>query len=232
MPLNQLLVHNFELEPGELGKIEAFIPNLQPNAPVPESMGKSTLKNAPQEPQCCASSHEQSGLDKSPELVWKILKNTQNGFFKGIFSSVLTDGAQMKLMKQNFPAAEVLAVEELQCLPKIPVPIQHMAIFYDSVAELDRDVLKLPIQGYVQANSASRRQWRKRIGAAELEWAKAHGGILYNKWYLLEYQDTYTWKLGELKKASVNTWTTSKLSSKWHSVDFLRHHLCGPSSLR
>ena len=91
-----------QLRARELGKIEAFIPNLQPNAPVPESMGKSTLKNAPQEPQCCASSHEQSGLDKSPELVWKILKNTQNGFFKGIFSSVLTDGAQMKLMKQKF----------------------------------------------------------------------------------------------------------------------------------
>ena len=30
---------------------------------------------------------------------WKILKNPQNGFFKSIFSSVATDGAQMKLMK-------------------------------------------------------------------------------------------------------------------------------------
>ena len=28
---------------------------------------------------------------------WKILKNPQNGFFRGIFSSVPTDGAQMKL---------------------------------------------------------------------------------------------------------------------------------------
>ena len=32
----------------------------------------------------------------------KILKNPQNGFFKGIFSSVPTDGAQMKLMKRKF----------------------------------------------------------------------------------------------------------------------------------
>ena len=55
-----------------------------------------------------------------------------------------------------------------------------MAIFYHSVAELNRDVLKLPIQGYVQANSASQQKWRKWIDAAELEWAKAHGGILYN----------------------------------------------------
>ena len=67
-----------------------------------------------------------------------------------------------------------------------------MAIFYDSVAKPDRDVLKLPIRGYVQANSASRQQWRKWIDAAELEWAKAYGGILYNKWYLLDCQETYT----------------------------------------
>ena len=52
--------------------------------------------------------------------------------------------------------AEIWAVVEQQYLPKVPVPIQHMAIFYDSVAEPDRDDLKLPIRGYVQANSASR----------------------------------------------------------------------------
>ena len=32
--------------------------------------------------------------------------------------------------------------------------------------------------------------WRKWIGAAELEWAKMYGGILYNKWYLLDIDDT------------------------------------------
>ena len=32
---------------------------------------------------------------------------------------------------------------------------------------------------------------RKWIGAAELEWAKVYGGILYNKWYLLDCQDTF-----------------------------------------
>ena len=32
----------------------------------------------------------------------KILKNLQNGFFKGVFSSVPTDGAYMKLMKRKF----------------------------------------------------------------------------------------------------------------------------------
>ena len=33
----------------------------------------------------------------------------------------------------------------------------------------------------------------------------------------------------ETQKASVKTWTISKLSSKWHSWDFIQHHLCGPS---
>ena len=40
----------------------------------------------------------------------------------------------------------------------------------------------------------SRRQWRKWISAAELEWskvhAKLHGGILFNKLYFLDDQDT------------------------------------------
>ena len=31
----------------ELGQIEALIPNLRPNSPVPESMGKSSHENAP-----------------------------------------------------------------------------------------------------------------------------------------------------------------------------------------
>ena len=44
----------------------------------------------------------------------------------------------------------------------------------------------------MQANSASRQQWRKGIDAAEMEWAKAHGGILYNNWYLLDCQATGT----------------------------------------
>ena len=42
-----------------------------------------------------------------------------------------------------------------------------------------------------QANDR-RRQWRKGIDAVELEWAKVHGGILYNKWYLLDCQDIST----------------------------------------
>ena len=44
--------------------------------------------------------------------------------------------------------AEAWAVVEQQYLPKkVPVPVQHMAIFYHSVADTDRDVFKLPILG-------------------------------------------------------------------------------------
>ena len=36
-----------QLQARELCNIEALIPNLLPNAPVPESMGKSSHENAP-----------------------------------------------------------------------------------------------------------------------------------------------------------------------------------------
>ena len=52
-----------QLRARELGKIEALIPNLRPNASVPEATGKSSHENAPRESQCCASSHEQSDSD-------------------------------------------------------------------------------------------------------------------------------------------------------------------------
>ena len=38
----------------ELGKIATLFPNLQPNAPVPESIRKSSHDNAPRESQCAA----------------------------------------------------------------------------------------------------------------------------------------------------------------------------------
>ena len=54
-------------------------------------------------------------------------------------------------------SAKVRAVVEQQYLQKLEVPVpvrvQHMAIFYNLVAEPDQDVRKLPIRGYVQAKS-------------------------------------------------------------------------------
>ena len=43
----------------ELGKIKAFIPNLGPNAPVPELMEISSQNNSTLESQCIVSSHVQ-----------------------------------------------------------------------------------------------------------------------------------------------------------------------------
>ena len=60
-----------QLRARELGKIASLIPNLRPNAPVPESIGKSSHENAPRESQCGASSHEQSDSDESPEDLEK-----------------------------------------------------------------------------------------------------------------------------------------------------------------
>ena len=58
----------------ELGKIKVLVPNLQPNAPVPEDMGKSSHENSPLESQCHASSHKQSEMDKSLEDLEKSTK--------------------------------------------------------------------------------------------------------------------------------------------------------------
>ena len=135
MEVNDPDFNAFESEDSQSSKI----PNLRPNAPVPESMGISSYNNAPRESQCCTSSHKQSDSDESPEESEKIFKNLQNGSFKGIFSLVQTDGAHCT---DETYEAEVRAVVEQQYLSKVPVPIQHMASFYHSVVEPDRDVLK------------------------------------------------------------------------------------------
>ena len=121
-------------------------------------IGKLSHVNAPRESQYgAASSHEQSNSDESLE---DLEKSTE-----WIFQGYLFFGSNGWRTDETYEA-EVRAVVEQQYLPKVPVPIQHMAIFYQSVAEPVRDVLKLLIQGYVQANSASRQQWRKWIEAA------------------------------------------------------------------
>ena len=37
----------------------------------------------------------------------------------------------------------------------VPVPVHNMEMFYNSAAEPDRESLKLPMRGYVQAKLAS-----------------------------------------------------------------------------
>ena len=96
----------------------------------------------------------------------------QNGSSKGISTLLLAAG--------GWPAGKTCedavrsSVDELH-LPTVPIPVQSIEMLYNSVAEPDRELLKLPIRGYVQAKSASQLQWRKWIGAAALEWEKIQG---------------------------------------------------------
>ena len=164
----------------------ALIANLLPNVSVSELIGKSSHVNAPLESQYgAAAAHEQFDSDESQQDFEKSTEWIFQGYLFKFFGSNERDTDETY-------EAKVRTVVKQQYLPKVPVPIQHTAIFYRLVAEPDRDVLNLPIRGYVQANSASRRQWRKWIDAAELKWAKAHGRILYNKLYLFDCQDTCT----------------------------------------
>ena len=135
-----------QLRARELGKITALIANLRPNAPVSDLIGKSNHNNAPRESQYGASSHEQSDSEESQEDFEKCTEWIFQGYLFFGFNGWHTDETDQ---------AQVWAVVEQQYLPKVPVLVQYMATFYHAVAEPDKNVLKLPIQGYVQANSTS-----------------------------------------------------------------------------
>ena len=67
-------------------------------------------------------------------------------------------------------------------------------LFYNSAAEPDEELLKLPIRGYVQAKSASQHQWRKWIEAAALDsdggvGKDPQGGILLHETNILDTQE-------------------------------------------
>ena len=73
-------------------------------------------------------------------IYWIIVKHPQNGSKKGISTLKLAAGPQGKLMKIEF-----------RHLGTVPVPVHCKEKFYNSAAEPDKEMLKLPIQGYVQA---------------------------------------------------------------------------------
>ena len=167
----------FESNLGEIirardsGKTPALVSNLSPNSSDPRSIGVS-CKDNPQlwrDPLWGRSSFRQSDSDdllNDPEksAEWK-------------FGGHLRFAACRWSAGETYEKAVLAAVDE-QYLPTVPVPVHHVEIL---PAESDRELLKLPIRGfggYVQAKSASRRQWRKRIGAASL---KIQGGIPLHK---------------------------------------------------
>ena len=108
-------------------KIAAFIPNLRLNIPVLESIGNLNHSDAPRGASSLSDSHESTkNLEKSTEWIFQ-----RYLFF-------CSDGWRTDETYE----VEVRAVVEQQYLPKVPVLVQHMAIFYHSVIEPDRNVLK------------------------------------------------------------------------------------------
>ena len=160
-----------------LGKAAALKSNLCPNSSDPQSIGISSKDNARRESPCCTSSQSDSEdlpEDHETSSEWK---------FEG---HIYFEAGRWPAGK-TYEDAVRAALEE-QYLPTVPVPVHRMEIFYNSAAEPDRELLKLPIRGYVQAKSASRRKWRKWIEAAALEWEKIQGGIPLHEAYILDTQ--------------------------------------------
>ena len=106
----------------------------------------SSLDDAKQESHCCTSSHSQSYLDNSQDDLGNFTKQKFEGH---IFFAACSWSAG-----ETFEEA-VRAVVEVQLeewyLPTVPVAVCHMKSFDYSAAEPDRGMLKLQIQGYVQA---------------------------------------------------------------------------------
>ena len=78
---------------------------------------------------------------------------------------------------------------EKQYLPNVPVPVQQMAIFYNSVAEPDRDVLKLPLFFAMTVDSVEKMD---RCSCVRVGKGICHYMVEFCTWYFLDSQDTYT----------------------------------------
>ena len=79
-----------------------------------------------------------------------ITKHPQNGSSKGNVGHIYFEAGSWPAGK-TYEDAVRAAVEE-QYLPTVPVPVHYIEFFYNWAAEPDRELLKLPIRGYVQAN--------------------------------------------------------------------------------
>ena len=116
-----------------------------------------------------------------------IKKHLQNGSSKGISNFLLAACQQGKLMKTQFGQLSLSGGGAIFTKSSCSCPSHGN--FYNSAAEPDRELLKLPIRGYVQAKLASQRQWRKWIEAAALEWEKIQGGIPLHERYIFDTKE-------------------------------------------
>ena len=93
--------------------------------------------------------------------------------------------------------AEVQAVVEKQYLPKVSVQIQHIAMFYHSVAKPDRDVLKFNCQfeawSCAQVADSKADSNASESGSLTSQEVILHGGFNLKK--CIEHFNSATWPL-------------------------------------
>ena len=132
------------------------------------SLGESSDDDVQQESQRGTSSHSQSDNNNGSDLDSSLddLETSTEWKFEEHFLLSCWNGLQGKLMKTQLGQRRKAVFTNCSC--SCP---QH-GKFYNSAAEIDRELLKLQIRGHKQAESVSRQLWRKWIDAAELEWEK------------------------------------------------------------
>ena len=131
----------------DLGRTTALVPvsNLCPNASDCPSIGVLSKDNVQRDSLSATSSRRLSYSDAGfSRWSWKICR------MKVRRTSLLCTCRWS--VGEAYEDAVWAAVEE-HYLPTVPVPVHH-----NLAAEPDRELLKLPIRGYVQAQLASRRQ--------------------------------------------------------------------------
>ena len=156
----------------------------------------------------CTSSHCQSDSDDSHDLEtsteWK---------FEGHLYS-----AAGHLSAGKTYVDSVRASVEDQYLPTVPtsIPVYCMESFYNLAAEPDRELFKLPIQGYVQAKLSCRLQWRNWADVAALELEKIQSRFSLHGMYIFDTQE------------KTNPRNTNSFLLRWETQRLEEHAQHGP----
>ena len=119
---------------------------------------------------------------------WKILtwKNPQH--WQGYLFLCPNGGTQMKLMKRKLGHWQWWSSNIYQKFLSQSSTWQLCIIEWLTSTEM----FEIADSRLCAGEFSKQKTSEKWIDAAELEWAKEHGGILYNdKWYFLDCQDTY-----------------------------------------
>ena len=139
-----------QLRARELGKIEAFIPNLWSNALVPESMGISMLRDGRVISQAV-------WFGRITGRSWNIQRID---FSRVPFLRFLRMAYRWNLWSGSSGSGGTAIFTESSC----PGPAHGNFISFSGRTR--QRCFEIADWGYIQANSASRRQWRANSGCA------------------------------------------------------------------